>query len=118
MKTYLKITIMLIMALALESAGLQGQDSIDNKMKLLDLKLQLLNSRLELLDSKIKSWESWPLEVEGKLANIDRSCSQLGTKIMMMNFEPADFNYKFSLLDSMMKNQKKNTGDTKIGNVI
>ncbi len=118
MKPYPKIIIMLIIALVLKSAVLQSQDSIDNKMKLLDLKLQLLNSRLELLDSKIKSWESWPLEMEGRLADIDRSYRQLGTKIMMMDFDPADFNYKFYLLDSMMKSQKKNTADTKIGNVI
>jgi hypothetical protein len=118
MKTYIKIALMLIISVLLKSNGLLGQDSIDNKMKLLDLKLQLLDSKLELLDSKIKSWETGHEKFDGKLEEIDMAYRQLATKILMLDFDPADFNYKFYLLDSMMKSQKKSIAEQKIGSIV
>ena len=118
MKTYSKILLLLAISLSLKSAGLLCQDSIDNKMKLLDLKLQLLDSKLELLDSRIESWEDKPKKIDRKLEEMDMAYRQLDTKILTLDFDPAEFNYRFSLLDSMMKSQKRNIAEPKISEIV
>lgn len=117
-KTCFNIPVILIIALSANSVIINCQDSIDNKMKLLDLKLQLLDSKLELLDSKIKTWESKPEELDIKLEELDYGFRQLDSKLVMLDFDPENFNNKFSLLDSMLVSQKKNIGKPKITGIV
>ena len=117
-RTCFNISIILIIALSANTVIINCQDSIDNKMKLLDLKLQLLDSKLELLDSKIKTWESKPEELDIKLEELDDEFRQLDSKLVMLDFDPENFNNKFSLLDSMLAGQKKNIDEPKITGII
>jgi hypothetical protein len=117
-KTVLKISLILIIALSINCVSAKSQDSIDNKMKLLDLKMQLIDSKLELLDSKIKMWERKPEELDIKLAELDNGFSELDSKMTMLDFDPENFNYKFSLLDSMVKSRKKDIGEQKIKGIV
>jgi len=73
-----------------------GQESIDQKARMLDLKLELLDSKLELLDSKIKLWESKPKELDIRLHELD-------SKIKSMDFEPVVMNSKLQEIDSIVK---------------
>lgn len=73
-----------------------GQESIDQKARMLDLKLELLDSKLELLDSKIKLWESKPKELDIRLHELD-------SKIKSMDFEPVVMNSKLQEIDSVVK---------------
>jgi len=73
-----------------------GQESIDQKARMLDLKLELLDSKLELLDSKIKLWESKPKE-------LDITLHELDSKIKSMDFEPVVMNSKLQEIDSIVK---------------
>lgn len=73
-----------------------GQESIDQKARMLDLKLELLDSKLELLDSKIKLWESKPKELDIRLHELD-------SKIKSMDFEPVVLNSKLQEIDSIVK---------------
>ena len=116
--TALKTSLVLIITLAMNCANTKSQDSIDNKMKLLDLKLQLIDSKLELLDSKIKMWERKPEELDIKLAELDNGFQELDSKIVMLDFDPENFNDKFFLLDSIVKSQKKNISESKMTGIV
>ncbi|MBN2214215.1 MAG: hypothetical protein JW723_08220 [Bacteroidales bacterium] len=76
------------------------QDSVANKMELLDLKLQLIDTKLALLDSKINIWETKPRELELMLGELDK-------KILELDFQPDDFNRQFRTIDSMMSEYRK-----------
>jgi hypothetical protein len=116
--TALKTSLVLIITLLIHCANTKSQDSIDNKMTLLDLKMQLIDSKLELIDSKVRIWEYKPDELEMKLSELDYGIQELDSRIAMLDFDPLYFNDKFSLLDSVVRSQKKNNKDAKINEIV
>jgi hypothetical protein len=80
-------------------APLPAQDAEYQKIDMVDLKMNLAETKLELLDSKIQLWEEKPALLEKQLRNIENSIAQL-------SFNPEQFNYKFLILDSLLKRQE------------
>ena len=74
-----------------------GQEK--QQTEIVDLKMDLAETRLELLDSKIRLWEDKPENLERKLRDIEHRMGQLA-------FSPSEFNEKFFILDSLLKNQQ------------
>jgi len=112
-KLYFKIWLVLIIAIMANSFSIRCQDSIDNKIRIMDLKLELLDSKLELLDSKMKTWETKPKELDLRLSDLDLDFRELESKLLTLNFNPDDINYRFSVLDSVLQKQQKNIAKPK-----
>lgn len=65
----------------------------------IDLKLDLAETKLELLDSRIRLWEDKPAALERDLQDLEQQIRQL-------SFSPEQFNEKFILMDSMLREQR------------
>ncbi len=113
-----KIDLILILLFITNSININCQDSIDNKMRIIDLKLELLDSKLELLDSKMKTWEVKPEELDIRLNDLDIGFRELESKLVMLDFDPESINYRFSVIDSVLLMQQKNTNIVEINNIV
>jgi hypothetical protein len=76
-----------------------AQDTVDQRIDVVDLKMNLAETKLDLLDSRIRLWEEKPALLEKQLRDIENSIAQL-------SFSPDQFNEKFLLLESLIEKQQ------------
>ncbi|MFC2112448.1 hypothetical protein ACFLTA_04195 [Bacteroidota bacterium] len=76
-----------------------AQNTVDQRVEMIDLKMNLAETKLELLDSKVLLWEEKPALLELKLRDLENS-------IMQLSFSPEQFNEKFLLLESLIEEQQ------------
>lgn len=99
MKQSKKLSVCLFAFMLSGFVPLPAQDTTDQKIDMVDLKMNLAETKLDLLDSKIQLWEEKPALLEMQLQDIE-------DKIAQLSFSPEQFNNKFLLLDSLIKQQQ------------
>ncbi len=99
MKNSKNLAVCLIAIILSGFTPLLAQDSDYQNIEMVDLKMNLAETKLDLLDSKIRLWEEKPALLEKQLRDLENNIAQL-------SFSPEQFNYKFLLLDSLLKKQQ------------